>query len=80
LLRLCAHGCALAEAMALISSVLAIARTHHANVVLESVPLEAKAGLDVWGAEPPGSRLMAGLKHAFDPDSLLAPGRFVNGI
>lgn len=35
---------------------------------------------DVWGEPGPALSLMRGLKEAFDPSTLFAPGRFVGGL
>lgn len=48
--------------------------------VVERAPAEVKRGLDVWGPAPPTLPLMRELKRRFDPDDVLAPGRFVGGI
>jgi glycolate oxidase FAD binding subunit len=49
-------------------------------VVLERATPAAKAGLDVWGGVRSGQALMAGIKRAFDPAAVFAPGRFVAGL
>lgn len=46
--------------------------------VLEA-PLQTKEQIDIWGYEGNASGLMAGLKRQFDPQGILAPGRFVGG-
>ena len=46
------------------------------SVVVEAGP----ADLDAWGPPPPALRLHQAMKARFDPDGLLAPGRFVGGI
>jgi glycolate oxidase FAD binding subunit len=51
-----------------------------ASLVIERVPLGAKAGRDVWGHRPAELAIMRRVKARFDPDQLLAPGRFVGGI
>jgi len=51
-----------------------------ALVVVERATPEAKAGIDVWGRVGSGARLMTGLKRAFDPSGIFAPGRFVEGL
>ena len=48
-------------------------------LVVESMPGEWKRTIDVWG-KPAGLELMRGVKRAFDPKSVLAPGRFVEGV
>ena len=49
------------------------------SVVLLEAPEHLKDGVDVWG--PVGALgLMRSVKHQFDPERRLAPGRFVGGI
>jgi glycolate oxidase FAD binding subunit len=50
------------------------------SLVVAEAPAELKRAVDVWG--PPGDavELMRRVKRQFDPDRLLAPGRFVGGI
>ncbi|HXF82211.1 MAG TPA: FAD-binding oxidoreductase [bacterium] len=55
----------------------AIAASHRGHAVLTAAPPEAKGGLDIWGAAPPGLEIMAEIKRRFDPQQLLNPGRFV---
>ncbi|MHB2022468.1 MAG: FAD-binding oxidoreductase [Mycobacteriales bacterium] len=62
---------------------LAALRTRLADVDGSIVVLRAaqslRAGLDVWGPVA-GLSLMRRVKAQFDPDGVLAPGRFVGGI
>ncbi len=46
------------------------------QVVVEAAPFP----LDPWGAPTAALRLHRAVKERFDPDNLLAPGRFVGGI
>jgi glycolate oxidase FAD binding subunit len=48
------------------------------TVVLDADP-PTKAGLDTWGPVP-AIELMRRVKAEFDPDRILAPGRFVGGL
>ena len=48
--------------------------------VVERGAPAAKSGLDTWGAATATPDLMRRVKHAFDPEGLLAPGRFVGGL
>jgi glycolate oxidase FAD binding subunit len=50
------------------------------TLVVTEAPAELRRAVDVWG--PPGDaiELMRRVKRQFDPDRLLAPGRFVGGI
>ena len=50
------------------------------SLVVERATPEVKAQVDVWGDPGQGVALMRGIKAAFDPDRVLAPGRFVAGI
>lgn len=50
-------------------------------LVFESLPMQAKRGFDVFGnTVGPQLEVMRRLKHEYDPDRLLNPGRFVGGI
>ncbi len=42
--------------------------------------LPAELDYDVFGPEPDGLPLMRALKRRFDPDRVLAPGRYVGRI
>jgi len=48
------------------------------SLVVESAPPALR--VDPWGPPPPSLRLHQAVKDRFDPDALLAPGRFVGGI
>jgi glycolate oxidase FAD binding subunit len=50
------------------------------GVVVERAPAALKQAIDPWGDPGPARGLMAGLKGAFDPDGIFAPGRFVGGL
>jgi len=54
-------------------------RTVAEHVVVLTAPAAVRERLDVWGPVD-GLDLMRRVKAQFDPDSLLAPGRFVGGI
>jgi glycolate dehydrogenase FAD-binding subunit len=61
------HACALHE--------------NGAQAMLERCPSETKrAGVDVWGPWRQDFALMQRVKNAFDPDHVLAPGRFAGEI
>ena len=52
-----------------------------AQAMLEWCPTEIKTSADVvWGPSRPDFELMRRVKHSFDPQSILAPGRFAGGI
>ena len=52
---------------------------HGGSAVVVDGPAAVKAAVDVWGPIP-ALDLMQRVKHQFDPDHRLAPGRFVGGI
>ena len=43
-------------------------------------PKALKQQMDVWGYSGNSLQIMRRLKHQFDPESLLSPGRFVGGL
>lgn len=47
--------------------------------VIQTAPLATRRATDVWGPVS-GMPIMRRLKQEFDPDHLLAPGRFVGGL
>ena len=50
------------------------------EAIVERCPEDAKAHIDVWGAEPSGMQIMRRLKRQFDPQNILNPGRFIGGL
>ena len=51
-----------------------------ASAMLEWCPAEIKTSPDVvWGPPRPDFELMRRVKHSFDPQNVLAPGRFAGG-
>jgi len=52
-----------------------------ASAMLEWCPTELKKSPEVvWGPSRPDFELMRRVKHSFDPQNVLAPGRFAGGI
>ncbi len=52
-----------------------------ASAMLEWCPADLKTSADVvWGPPRPDFELMRRVKHSFDPQNVLAPGRFAGGI
>lgn len=49
------------------------------HAIVLTAPAEVRERVDAWGPVP-GLDLMRRVKHRFDPDARLAPGRFVGGI
>jgi glycolate oxidase FAD binding subunit len=43
-------------------------------------PLEVKKRVNVWGSKRADWALQQGVKRAFDPQCIFAPGRFVGGL
>ncbi|MGH9574832.1 MAG: FAD-binding oxidoreductase [Candidatus Acidiferrales bacterium] len=50
------------------------------NSTIPWCPSEWKSALSIWGPERPDLPLMHRVKSVFDPQGILAPGRFVGGI
>ena len=50
------------------------------SAVLTAAPPALRERVDVWGPTPSAFQVMRRLKAEFDPDSRLAPGRFVGGL
>lgn len=50
------------------------------RLTVESAPTELKQSCDIWGPSGPGARLMHNIKEQFDPQGILNPGRYVDGI
>jgi glycolate oxidase FAD binding subunit len=68
------------EAAEQFPKLVALAQQHHGHAVLFAAPPELKNSLDVWGPSPPTLALMSGIKGKFDPQGILNPGRFLNGL
>lgn len=52
-----------------------------ASAMLEWAPAQAKVSAEaVWGPPKPELELMRRVKHSFDPQNVLSPGRFAGGI
>ena len=50
------------------------------SLVIEHCPLDLKGHADVWGARGDDLNAMRKMKAAWDPQAVLSPGRFVDGI
>jgi glycolate oxidase FAD binding subunit len=50
------------------------------SLCLLRASLEAKKEMDAWGSPGDALQLMRNIKHQFDPNGLLNPGRFLGGI
>jgi glycolate oxidase FAD binding subunit len=67
------------RAPAVVTDLRAACRAWAGTVVVVRAPEAVRAAVDSWGPVP-GLDLMRRVKERFDPDALLAPGRFVGGI
>jgi glycolate oxidase FAD binding subunit len=54
--------------------------TNGGYAIVESAPPEVKTQLGVWGPPPSSFALLKALKHRFDPEAILSPGRFIGGL
>jgi glycolate oxidase FAD binding subunit len=50
------------------------------SVVVEEAPAAAAGSFDAWGPAPSALAVHKAVKDRFDPQGLLAPGRFIGGI
>lgn len=63
----------------IVNAVRTVATLHGGHCVVLSAPPEHRAALDMWGPVD-GLDIMRSVKHRLDPESRLAPGRFVEGM
>jgi glycolate oxidase FAD binding subunit len=63
----------------LVSQLRKTCRAQGGSAVLVKAPVDVKSLVDVWG-DIPAIDLMRRVKHSFDPQGRLSPGRFVGGI
>lgn len=52
------------------------------SLIVEACSVEVKQQIDIWGstADPGAVRIMKAIKHKFDPQDIMNPGRFAHGI
>jgi glycolate oxidase FAD binding subunit len=62
------------------SALESLARQERGHAVLFAAPAALKAAVNVWGTSPATLSIMREIKHQFDPQELLNPGRFLGGI
>jgi glycolate oxidase FAD binding subunit len=62
------------------TKLIAEARVHRGHAIILAAPTHLKRGIDVWGTAPRTLSLMREIKRQFDPEGLLNPGRFLEGI
>jgi glycolate oxidase FAD binding subunit len=68
-----------AAAAGVVDDLRAAAREAAGHAVVLTAPPAVRERVDLWGPVD-GLELMRRVKHQFDPDARLAPGRFVGGI
>ncbi|TAJ90336.1 FAD-binding oxidoreductase [bacterium] len=59
------------------STLSVLAQEQRGHVVMVAAPPAFKEGIDVWGSPPPSLAIMREIKHQFDPQGILNPGRFI---
>ena len=69
-----------AQAAGLVSRLRKAAEKSGGALTVLAAPAEVKAHLDAWGEPGTAFDLMRKLKAAWDPNGILAPGRFVGSI
>jgi glycolate oxidase FAD binding subunit len=62
------------------SQLISLVQQQRGHAVMYTAPAELKHGIEVWGPAPPALALMREIKHKFDPQGILNPGRFVGGF
>jgi glycolate oxidase FAD binding subunit len=62
------------------SQLMAMARERRGHAIVFAAPADLKIGINVWGASASTFSLMREIKHQFDPNALLNPGRFVGNL
>lgn len=68
------------DAVSLVTSLRQRLSASGGNVVALQVPQAIRGSFDVWGCESNALPLMKEIKHRFDPNRILNPGRFVGNI
>jgi hypothetical protein len=66
---------ALTQLAAVASEVFAFCAREGASATLPWCPTQLKRRVNVWGAPRADAKLLRGIKAAFDPQSILSPGR-----
>jgi glycolate oxidase FAD binding subunit len=62
------------------SRVFALAESRQGHAIVLHAPESLKTQVNVWGPKRADFPLMQRVKRAFDPQNILAPGRFVGGL
>jgi len=69
-----------AEVVQVLAAARAALVSHGGYLVLLDAPPMVREAIEPWGTTPGGLDVMRRMKSAFDPTSVLNPGRFVGGI
>lgn len=64
---------------AVLEAVRGVLMARAGSCIVLTAPAEVRAAVDVWG-EVEGLGLLRQVKHRFDPEGRLAPGRFIGGL
>ncbi len=75
-----AYAALAAENANLLPAIRTALAPHDGTAVVLSAPTDLRRELDHWGPAGNALGLMRRVKHSFDPDGRLAPGRFVGGM
>ncbi len=68
------------KAVTAMKRLLECSRENGGNLVVHSAPTQVKGDLDMWGEISSAFVVMKRLKDQLDPNRMMGPGRFVNGL
>jgi glycolate oxidase FAD binding subunit len=68
------------KALVAMGQLLGYCRENDGNLVIQRAPTEVKGELKMWGEIGSGFVVMKRLKDQVDPNGIMSPGRFVNGL
>ena len=64
------------DALAFVKDAKETVRDAGGSIIVEQCPLAVKNEIDVYGIDASSAKIMKNMKHQFDPEGILNPGRF----
>ena len=64
------------DALTFINEAKSIVRNANGSLLVERCPLAVKRDIDIFGIDTSSAQIMKNMKHQFDPNGILNPGRF----